>query len=410
MKAKESFDRVLAALGDGDCAHFLVRVNEHIRQHGYEFHERLLRGKALSRLARFSEARRYFQGKCPRDIANFRRYWLKETPQEAGPVLAGAAMMEASRCEAIGDLYAEKGDWASAIRWYQRALGKADEEGRRNPARAESVRDSRASLHFQLGYFHWTLGSWREARRHLRLVLASDPSDFWEARYALGVVYRSEGHYARAARWFEEVQATEELEELREASSVPRKLDRDSVLALSGSVAWTVGAPRYLRHEPEDWEVFFQLITHLQRLFRFQKAHALLRSVERRKASPPTAELWSQRAYVFKNQSRYRAAAHWFRRAAELEPQVADHWLGQGSCEARLGNFELAERLLRRALPRERAYYKLGLVMRSQERFHEACSWLESIPDYAKAREALLDVRKAIDFLTSPAAAGCPER
>ncbi len=407
-------------MGRDERASFLVRIRWHaLRYDGVQ--ERLCLGLALARLARYSEALRLLSSqRTLRDIADC---WNNLCQQ--GPIgKKAAAGLEDTRCEFLGDLYTEKGNLRVAVRWYTKALMWRNKKIRLDPSSSAEVRKEQARIHFELGDRLWRLGLWNQARHHLQRVLAITAStdQALEASYSLGVIYRTEGLYARAARYFERVGAIEELEDLRQAQALPTDPTREQLLGWPGPVSWVVGGPRYLRAHPEDWEIRIKLCYKWRALYRFKEALTEIQAVERlhgknllrtedeKSGRNLMALLTAHKAYICKQQGRYRAAAAWFGRAATLEPEIADHWTGQGACEARRGQFAEAEGVLRQATrctggALEDAWYTLGLVLRSQERFNEAADCfnlaLKLKPGNEVAELTLTDVRKAMDFLVS---------
>ncbi len=410
-------------MGDGECAHFLVRIRWHAANYDDPYN-RLTLGVARAGLARYAEALNLLGRKALTDIADCRRSWLMSDRDDNGPGMSAAASMETTRCEFLGDLYTEKGNLRAAIRWYERALQWCDNVLRWNPARAERVTGNKTRLHFLLGASLWKLGSWHEALQHIRWVLnhCTDNEDIEEARSAMGLIYRTQGLYKQAAHYFKQIEATDELEDLRSARALPDNPARKQLIELDGPVSWSVGGPRYLRTHPEDWDIRFRLCYQCCLLKRFRRALVLITSAERRygmrllevvdqlTGRSLMALISEQKGFIYESQGRYRVAAGWFQRAAVLEPENATHWASQGSCEARRGNLAEAERLFRQAThcstgSLKKAWQGLGLVLRSQERFDEAAECfrlaLQLDPDNEASQFALMDVQKAMAFLSS---------
>lgn len=403
-RREESFRDVLEAMSVNEYAHFLLRT----RWHALEFDDPdlLLMSLALVRLWRYNDALKILNSsKTLRYIAECRRAWIKEDQQRGQSAAAG---FEARRCQFLGELYSCKGNFAAAIRWYFRAL-----QWRRKEAHWESgapASDSVAYLHDKLGECHWRLGLFRQARSSVRQCF-SHPNWRQQAFDFMGIIYRSEGLFNRAAHYFRLADATEDLHDILEARALAELPTRESLWTLGGPVAWVVGGSRFLKKNPDDWEVFFKLCSQWSRLFRFDKTLSLIRAAERRAKSQKEqwllVRLWAEKGTTYLNQGQYRVASRWFRQTSDFEPSNADHLTSQGICEARLGNLNEAERLLRQAILRDsgckgKAWYNLGLVLRSTESFKEAAdcftSALQLDPTNDRARLALVDVRKALDF------------
>ncbi len=422
---QDGFHEALDAMGRREDANCLVRIRWYAQNHASGVYERFVWAQALCSLARYSEALHLLRShRTLGGIAECRRAWVA-SPEKRGEGLSAAAGMEEVRCDSLGDLYKRKGQWCTAIRWYEQALRWHKKELRWNPSRSERLKEHGAELHLTLGELLWKQGKWNQARRHVRYAARThpDPEARQETRYALGLICRTEGLYNIAARYFKQVEATPELEDLQQAKAMPGHPKRDQLTTLTGPVAWAVGAPRYLRTHPEDWEVRLKLCCHLAQLYRFKEALNQVSAVERshraalpgivvEKGGPLIALLASHRGDIYKQQGRYRSAGLWYSQAAEIEPDEPSHWTGQGICEANRGNLSKAEQLLRRATQFSTgslavAWYNLGLVLRSREYFREAAkSFSLSLtldPNSEDARLALVDVKKAMDFLASVA-------
>lgn len=111
---------------------------------------------------------------------------------------------------------------------------------------------------------------------------------------------------------------------------------------------------------------------------------------------------------------RYRGdlakAQYWYQQAIEENPSEASSYIFLGATQARQGNLKEAELSHREGTrcekgPVDEAYYNLGLVLRSQERFTEAKECLGQAisidPNYAQASQALADVEFVIKNSTT---------
>lgn len=406
---EESFGLVLEAMELGEPAHFLVRARWHALK--YDDPDPMILGHAFAGVGRYQEAEKLLNSATTEKyISECRNLWIAENPQIGESVVAG---LEGRRCKFMGDLCVCRGCVSLATRWYERALSWRRKEYRlrKESSAIGNEIDSVANLHDMLATCYWRRGRYGKALHHARKA-ASDPNWSLQSTEFMGIIYRSKGRYRRAVRYFVASGSNDLLQDIREAQTMPKAPVREALWNIEGPVAWVVAGSRFLRNNPDDWDVRRELSLQWCRLFRYDKAITLIRVAERRYAGRATAgtlgaQISAAKAEVFFNQCRYRAAARWFRRSSEMEPANAAHSVNLGICEARLGNFEEAERLLRPATQRssgsqERAWYNLGLVLRSKENFHEAACCFEKTlqlnPNHEKAGLALSDVEKAGTF------------
>ena len=122
-------------------------------------------GHALGQLARYEEAERAF----------LKVIELSDLPE--GPILGE-----------IGNLYRSKGDFESAIQWYQKQIDTDPKDG---------------TGYLYLANVLMRQGKLAPAEVALHKALAADQVCLEEAHFSLGLVYRSQGRLAEAKTQFE---------------------------------------------------------------------------------------------------------------------------------------------------------------------------------------------------------------
>ena len=172
--------------------------------------------------------------------------------------------------------------------------------------------------------------------------------------------------------------------------------------------ALTVARAReFLREYPDcgpAWKILGEALVDLAR--HSEAEHALKQAI----AKCPPDKLWiplAEMGHLHRARGEYKAAVAWYRRAIDKMPDEASGHIYIGGVLAKSGRLKEAETAHRAAIRctqgcRDEAYLNLGLVLRAQERYHEAATCFEQAlkldPKYVAARKALRDVRNTMRF------------
>lgn len=168
-------------------------------------------------------------------------------------------------------------------------------------------------------------------------------------------------------------------------------------------------ARRFLAHYPDFAPAWCFLAQSLIGLARYREAEeAVSKALELAPDDAARRRLYSDLGHMHKQRGEFEQAAEWYGRARDVDPDNASGLIYLGGIFARQGRFPDAEEAYRSATRClygvvSEAYYNLGLVLRSQERFDEAAGcFREAIlrdRDYRKARKALRDVELCIKII-----------
>ncbi len=164
-------------------------------------------------------------------------------------------------------------------------------------------------------------------------------------------------------------------------------------------------ARRYLADYPDDGRIWLILGLTLTEMARYEEAEqALHKAIELCPPDQRSVPL-DYMGHLFRESGDYEQAAQWYRRAIEADPDDATSHIFLGAVLARQGRLHDAAESHRTATtcPRgsiDDAYFHLGLVLRSLNRYAEAADCfreaLDRDPKYQEARRALQDVERCI--------------
>jgi tetratricopeptide (TPR) repeat protein len=170
--------------------------------------------------------------------------------------------------------------------------------------------------------------------------------------------------------------------------------------------ALTVARAReFVAEHPDCGPAWKMLGTALVELSRHHEGEEALR---RAIALCPPDKLWiplAEMGHMYKSRGDFRAAAAWYRRAIDAQPDEASGRIHLGGVLAQAGRLHEAEAALRPATEckhgrRDEAYLNLGLVLRALERHDEAADCFEAAlridPKYQAAKKALRDVHRTL--------------
>jgi tetratricopeptide (TPR) repeat protein len=166
-------------------------------------------------------------------------------------------------------------------------------------------------------------------------------------------------------------------------------------------------AERWLRDHPDDLWVIHKYAEMLYLMTRYDEAvRVYTDAIE--KFGDHRWGIYNQLGHLFRYRGDFPQAEHWYRKAAEEDPDEASSLIFLGSTQARQGNLKAAEVSHRKATTCsagciDEAFHNLGLVLRGQGRLAEAAvcfrKAIEITPEYADAIQALEDVTKAVGLL-----------
>lgn len=292
-----------------------------------------------------------------------------------------------------GDVYACRGNWAVAQRYYAdgQLLG--------------------GDLHESLVAAQLMQGKFGEAQALLQKQWAKrDQETAYYTAYQLGLLYRNQEDNRRSACWLRKALALEPnfprgsqvLEDVQTALKIlSRPASQEYELPDQAGPATSLAAGR--RWRPQHAYSMMLRACELGRFGRLKEAQSLLPELRRRlRAEAPLVE-----GQVYKNAERYTLAAKRFQQGAATSPFL---WVSAGGVLARLGKFEEAEHCHRQALihnqhdpdVQSEAWLNLALLQRAQLNFNSAVDCAQEAlkldPDYKEAQELVHDLTLALDF------------
>lgn len=184
------------------------------------------------------------------------------------------------------------------------------------------------------------------------------------------------------------------------------ELSRLSRRDLTASVV--AAAERYLAEQGPHTFALRMLGVHLAEMACYPEALTALRAAYRRAPARQLGWLAGWIGQTHDWRGAFRLAEKWYQRAIAHDPGEASFRIFYGGMLARLGRFDEAAAVHRRAArcPRgciDEAWHNLGLVRRAQRRYTEARRCfrraLQLDPKYREARQALADVEHVIAWL-----------
>jgi tetratricopeptide (TPR) repeat protein len=198
----------------------------------------------------------------------------------------------------------------------------------------------------------------------------------------------------------------QELSTMNPNALVQARWDRLRTAYKADLPALTVARAREFVAEHSDCGPVWKMLgAALVELSRYQEGEEALRQAI---ALCPSDKLWiplAELGHMHKARGDYRAAAHWYRKAIDAEPDEAGPHIHLGGVLARSGRLHEAEAAHRAATLceqgcRDEAFLNLGLVLRALERHDEAARCFEAAlqidPKYCAAKKALRDVRRTL--------------
>ncbi len=355
-----SWDAIMAAFRQGEVAHWVALCRRHLATWVQEPGPWLMLGHGLGSVGRYREARRIF----------------------------GHLEVEPLLCEFQAEMNETRGRLKTAARWWKSAA---------------RLQPHKSGLHISRGRVWFRLGRWQRARKAFWQAGPDPHASFW-----LGQVARAEGDFLEAARHFNEAGdwpgAVEARDDVLKAAGFSGQADELEVLLEPGLSTSVVMARNFLRREPRNLDVRLRLASSLVSMGCFRKALETYWALGR-ELGPGHPLCCTELGLLYHSKGRYEEAIRWFSRLTRAEPDDSASWVFLGSSQARRGKMRQAEECHRRATrcPRgnlEEAWLNLGLVLRAMERLGEAREAFQNAlsfdPEYAKARQGLADVEKAL--------------
>jgi tetratricopeptide (TPR) repeat protein len=177
----------------------------------------------------------------------------------------------------------------------------------------------------------------------------------------------------------------------------------------AGQYAHALELSRELVGQFPDWDVPWLLQgIILYEMKRFDEGEQVLHETIRTVSPEGLGHAYAQLGHLHKQRGNYNEAEKWYRKAAELRTDDAAAEIFLGSVLFDRGDLAGAEEAYRRASrcsegAFDEAWFNLGSVLRSQERYEEALTCfgkaLQFTPDYREALLAKADVENALALL-----------
>ncbi len=121
---------------------------------------------------------------------------------------------------------------------------------------------------------------------------------------------------------------------------------------------------------PENLEAYNRLGVVYDKLGRFQEAdEAFLTAIQ---IAPDKAFLYNNLGFSYALQQRYGEAEEVLHRAIQIQPDFARARVNLGMCLAHQDRWQEALAQFEQAVPREAAYYNIGLLYHAKKRYNEA--------------------------------------
>ena len=169
-------------------------------------------------------------------------------------------------------------------------------------------------------------------------------------------------------------------------------------------------ARRLLEVDPEDGITWLCLGYALGWLANYDEAEVAFQNALKNSRESIHYVVYDDMGHACRQRGDYEGAARCYRMAIGLKPDEAASYIFLGRVLREQGKLAEAEDVNRSATmcsegPIDEAHYSLGYALRCQGRLAEACKCFEKAieldPKYDVAKEALADVRAAIDYQKS---------
>ena len=163
-------------------------------------------------------------------------------------------------------------------------------------------------------------------------------------------------------------------------------------------------AKLYTAKYPNDMFGWVALADALSIIARYGDAREALKKAEILSSKDHQHIVCHQIDHHYREKGDHLRAEKWYRKAVEANGNTRN-LIFLGACLAKQGRFSEAKKCQRKAIKiasdsPDEAYYNLGLILRAEERYEEACNCfdkaLELDPDYTVAKEARSDVLKVL--------------
>ena len=163
-----------------------------------------------------------------------------------------------------------------------------------------------------------------------------------------------------------------------------------------------------LRQDPENYVAWLYHGRILSELARYDDAEKALRRTVHLLPDDTLNHGYLHLGHLFKYRGDYEKADQYYRKALKLAPDDAGRYIFLGALLAVKGDLEAAEQVHRDGTrcskgDIDEAFLNLGLVLRAQERYHEALECfakaLEVTPDYEPALVGKRDIEKVLEYL-----------
>jgi tetratricopeptide (TPR) repeat protein len=166
-------------------------------------------------------------------------------------------------------------------------------------------------------------------------------------------------------------------------------------------------AKQYITLYPRLFDGWVVLADGLWSMARYDDARRALRRAQQLIPKHLRHRLYRQWGIFYKEKNDLRRPEEWFRKAIRVDPTTSNYIL-LGATLAKQGKLIEAEKMHRRAISSrtrgdaiDEGHLNLGMVLRAQGKYGEAAvqfaKALTLDPRYGHAKEALRDVRSAID-------------
>ncbi len=165
-------------------------------------------------------------------------------------------------------------------------------------------------------------------------------------------------------------------------------------------------AKLYTARYPNDMFGWIALADALSSIARYGEARDALKKAEILSTKDHQHIVYHQIGHLYREKGDHSRAEQWYRKSVEANGTTRN-LIFLGACLAKQGKFSEAKKYHKKAIKvasdvPDEAYYNLGLILRAEERFEDACECfdkaLELDPDYTIAKEARSDVLKVLQL------------
>lgn len=292
--------------------------------------------------------------------------------------------------------------------------------------KAVEINPNDAGNHIFLGSIFARLGEFERAKQCHRTATQCSKGATDEGYLNLGYILRAQGRLEEALECFEnalkidpnyqhahlaikDINSAIKFRSMDDSIVDHSKAERlNAIVEADGSPAYKLLMSRSLVEDYKDcYKAYIHYASVLREISRFEESRNALEEAMNCCPDEKLCFVYLQIGYLYEYKGDYSNAIDCYLKCIELKPSIADFHTTLGKVLYQQGKFNEAKQYFMRASDCaegvfEDAYYYLGLVLRSQEKFEEAedCFKISlQLDPNEEAQIALNDIQKIKDYL-----------